>query len=327
MIEFRKNIILLDILKAILFGIVAFILGFIQFNIPKIEGGVSSFNEVALLISILYISNPFYLIIICAISSIGTPPTGSVLSTFIMHLLALIPFWFYYHGLIKNKDNSTLWQALFIVSGVILYYFVFLLPLMIITNQMLGLNEQPFFVFYVHLINSAFFEITATSLIVTFYILQHHTQLKLKEHIANVEEQIKKRTIALDLTIKELNTVNEELKLLNENLDDMIFKRTEELENRNKQLSDYAFVNSHLLRAPLARILGLSNIIMLEFANTTDADKAILMEKFVLACHELDKVVKLLSELISEESILERNQIDMIQERIKIISNDILVKS
>ena len=40
-----------------------------------------------------------------------------------------------------------------------------------------------------------------------------------------------------------------------------VFERTEELEHQNKQLTEYAFINSHLLRAPLASILGIINLL------------------------------------------------------------------
>ena len=62
---------------------------------------------------------------------------------------------------------------------------------------------------------------------------------------------------------EELSSLNEKLVTLNESLEITVKRRTSELETQNKQLTEYAFINSHILRAPLARVLGLANLISL----------------------------------------------------------------
>jgi light-regulated signal transduction histidine kinase (bacteriophytochrome) len=110
------------------------------------------------------------------------------------------------------------------------------------------------------------------------------------------------------------------LEAINESLDSMVQKRTQELENRNIQLTGYAFINSHLLRAPLARLLGLSAIIRNELQSLEDIE---LLEKFLLTCNELDKIVKLMSEFLTADSILSKRQLDELQERIRQIAVEI----
>ena len=63
---------------------------------------------------------------------------------------------------------------------------------------------------------------------------------------------------------EELEANKEEIIALNENLEGIINKRTEELLVKSNELTEMAFVNAHLLRAPLARIMGILNIIELE---------------------------------------------------------------
>lgn len=53
----------------------------------------------------------------------------------------------------------------------------------------------------------------------------------------------------------------EEIKSINENLEKLVKERTTELERKNKALEEYAFVNAHKLRAPVASILGLVPIL------------------------------------------------------------------
>jgi signal transduction histidine kinase len=75
------------------------------------------------------------------------------------------------------------------------------------------------------------------------------------------------------LTVKEiktrlaLRTSNQEIKAqaaligsINENLEEMVRLRTRELETKNSALEEYAFINAHKLRGPVASILGLVNL-------------------------------------------------------------------
>jgi signal transduction histidine kinase len=74
-------------------------------------------------------------------------------------------------------------------------------------------------------------------------------------------EQIRVKNIELSDQTSRINGFNEELRAINEHLEERVHERTRALEEQNEQLTEYAFINSHLLRAPLSRILGLINLI------------------------------------------------------------------
>ncbi|MEJ7645315.1 MAG: histidine kinase dimerization/phospho-acceptor domain-containing protein [Chryseolinea sp.] len=59
----------------------------------------------------------------------------------------------------------------------------------------------------------------------------------------------------------EINLRGEEIRAINENLEALVSKRTAELEKKNKALEEYAFINAHKLRSPVASILGLINLL------------------------------------------------------------------
>lgn len=103
-------------------------------------------------------------------------------------------------------------------------------------------------------------------------------------------------------------------------MDSIVFERTKVLENKNAQLTEYAFINSHLLRAPVARVLGLANILKLE---STKLDSKELIDRFIHACNELDSVVKIINEVLSENTDLTRDQLKELQDKIKKISTDL----
>jgi signal transduction histidine kinase len=321
--HFKKNIVN-DLLMALLFGLIAFIFGLIQFNIPGIEGGTSGLNEVPLLISVIYLSHPIYVLLVSFIFCFSTTADGSILSTFLMHGISLIPFWYYYHTLVKPRFKNVLVVVVLFIFGICFYYLVLVLPIMIITNQFVGLNILDFRIFYFQVLEAVYFEMFATSLIATLYLLHYNVNQQLKEHITSVESQVKERTSQLAFAVKELNAANEELKTVNNHLDEQVLERTQTLENRNIQLSGYAFVNSHLLRAPLARILGLASILKDE--STSQSKENILMDKMIQSCDELDKIIHLMGKIVTEESILEVEQIEDLQEQIRKISNEISMR-
>lgn len=270
-----------------------------------------------MLLSVLYISNPWYLIIVSAVASFEHLSLISLLS-FLIHALGLILFYFYNKRVVARYTDHDVPFVGFSSLGVLGYYLVLTIPLVII-----GLNKNPdahFWNILSSLAKSVSFEAIATMMIVALYILQNKATLKLKEHLLSLEDIVKERTIQLDKTIAKLNEANDELKANNESLDQVVANRTKELENRNIQLTGYAFINSHLLRAPIARILGLSNLIKYELKSVEDEA---LIDKLMTACHELDEVVNLLSHFLSDESILSKNQLEELQERIMQIATEI----
>jgi signal transduction histidine kinase len=95
---------------------------------------------------------------------------------------------------------------------------------------------------------------------------------------------------------------NQEIQFKNESLQKEIVMQTQELRNANQeliahnnQLEQFAFIAAHNLRAPLARILGLANIIKI---SDEEKDRNDAMSKIVSSTHDLDAVVKDLTTIL-----------------------------
>ncbi len=111
-----------------------------------------------------------------------------------------------------------------------------------------------------------------------------------------------KARIALQLSNEEIKKQNEEIKAqgeeikgINENLESLVRQRTAELEKKNKALEEYAFINAHKLRSPVASILGLVNL--LNKIPTTEEGKSVLGH-LQLSTDKLDDIVSSITKAI-----------------------------
>ncbi|SNS83863.1 hypothetical protein SAMN05421640_1458 [Ekhidna lutea] len=88
---------------------------------------------------------------------------------------------------------------------------------------------------------------------------------------------------------QEINQLNLELISLNKNLEKIVRTRTSMIKNKNQRLTKYAFMNSHLVRAPLANILGAIEILG-ETESMEEYEQ--IMNMIALSATNLDNVIK-----------------------------------
>jgi signal transduction histidine kinase len=111
------------------------------------------------------------------------------------------------------------------------------------------------------------------------------------------EEVLRKAYHKLSLAQETIQSQNKELKNYNENLEQEILQRTQEISQtnlelikQNNQLEQFAFITAHNLRAPVARMLGLASI--LDTKNPQNAENFFVIEKMVFVANELETVIR-----------------------------------
>lgn len=102
-------------------------------------------------------------------------------------------------------------------------------------------------------------------------------------------QKIERYSGALKETNQELLATQQEIRLLNQSLEQKVKDRTQTLEEANEKLKNYAFSNSHTVRRPLANILGLIEVIHITGLQHPDTQKYIdLLQK---SAEKLDTII------------------------------------
>ncbi len=300
--HFRK---LPDYSLVILFGLLSDVFSLIQFRLPNNENVYSDLREIPLLVGIMYLRNPL-LIALCCIWSpmtyfIGVP----YFPTVVMHLVPLLVIAWMYKTLIPEQtDQTSVWIKWLLI--VLVYYFGLLFPSSVFTYRIFELDKgHGFSIAYFSLVKTSLYEITATALTTVLYVIQFEMTKSLAYANQNLERIVDARTQELVNANKHLQAVNEELtstnekvKSLNDNLEKLVAERTAKVNEQLRQLSKYAHMNSHEVRAPLARILGLIHLIKEEEDKQEIKN---LIEKLTVASEDLDIIIKKMNRLLEEE--------------------------
>ena len=108
---------------------------------------------------------------------------------------------------------------------------------------------------------------------------------------------------AIEIQAAALLKLNAELQELNKNLEARINERTSQLTVQNQRLAEYTFINAHKLRAPVASILGLINLM-----NQPDpSDKEIILTHLKTCGEALDKIIHEVSRNLEEAIVKEHH--------------------
>ncbi|MBY0424144.1 MAG: tetratricopeptide repeat protein, partial [Cytophagales bacterium] len=117
------------------------------------------------------------------------------------------------------------------------------------------------------------------------------------EEISIQKDMLEEQHEEIQTQATQLAQVNDEITKINASLEEKVAHRTRELEEQNKKLLDYNFMNSHVLRSPVARLKGLFNLIEME----KDLGKKLeYMDLFKQSVEDLDNFTKTVSSRLNE---------------------------
>jgi signal transduction histidine kinase len=117
-------------------------------------------------------------------------------------------------------------------------------------------------------------------------------QRELKEQNYTIHEQKNE----IEAQNEELVQQQEQVFSMNERLELLVQERTLKLNRLNEKLIEYAYINSHLLRAPLCRIQGLRNLIKFDPANVKEYQ--VYLDR---SLDELNEIIESISVILEDE--------------------------
>ncbi len=139
------------------------------------------------------------------------------------------------------------------------------------------------------------------------YSFIRYREQKLVRDKHELEVKVRERTEEIEMKTHEIQAQAEEIRGINENLEGLVRDRTHELERKNKALEEYAFINAHQLRAPVASILGLINLMQKLDLNE---DEKIYLDHLRQSAKKLDAVVSSITEAIERGDFIRPGDLD-----------------
>jgi signal transduction histidine kinase len=135
------------------------------------------------------------------------------------------------------------------------------------------------------------------------YLRNKSSQLKSAHFkLTRQKEEIEEKQKNISSKSLELAKLNKELHNLNNNLEQRVIERTQKLNERNRQIAEFTYYNSHKLRAPVANVLGLINV--MELTKDGKIDPTVL-NHLKTSAMELDKVIFNLKNLLELDEEIE----------------------
>ena len=137
-----------------------------------------------------------------------------------------------------------------------------------------------------------------TGLLAVVFFRQRKKILVTNALLQEKSEEIARQKEEIEYQARKMSSLNEQLQDLNKSLEDRIEERTHELWWKNQKLADYAHTNSHKLRAPVASILGLLQLVD---KISLPAEDRILLEKLQMCATDLDKVTREINQRLEDD--------------------------
>ncbi len=149
-----------------------------------------------------------------------------------------------------------------------------------------------------------FYVLCGTAAVFVTYAIIHYRERQLLHDKLVLEARVKRRTLEIQRQNDEIQAQNEEITAqaeeirgINENLEMIVRERTAELERKNQALEEYAFINAHKLRSPVASILGLINLIS---RTPLDSEGKEISKRLQQSADELDEIVRSITKAIEK---------------------------
>lgn len=131
---------------------------------------------------------------------------------------------------------------------------------------------------------------------------------KLYREVIEKKEEIQAQAEELTESYEHISTMNQSLQVLVDEKTRDLLKTNEELIKQNNELLQFSYTVSHNLRGPVARLLGLSDLLL---SPTSPQERDMFVQLIYKTSQDLDSVMRDLSKIIDV-----RNELHQVKERV-----------
>ncbi|WP_354304334.1 ATP-binding protein [Pedobacter sp. UYP1] len=111
------------------------------------------------------------------------------------------------------------------------------------------------------------------------------------KELAFQNEEKEKRAEELSIANRELKNAEDDIRKLNDELEQKVIERTEQLESVNKELESFSYSVSHDLRAPIRAINGYTKILKEDYAEAFDADGVKILQSIISNSKKMGELI------------------------------------
>ncbi len=126
---------------------------------------------------------------------------------------------------------------------------------------------------------------------------QRDEVLALNEEIRSQQDEVISQRDILAEKNSNIEILHRQVTENNQNLEKTVAERTAALKEQNRQLEEYAFINAHKLRAPVASVMGLINLLEKDLPAS---EQKPMIEYLKKSAAELDKVIHSISDMLQD---------------------------
>ncbi|HLZ16673.1 MAG TPA: hypothetical protein VKQ08_06520 [Cyclobacteriaceae bacterium] len=182
------------------------------------------------------------------------------------------------------SHGAARWVIIFTLGVTLAFYFLF--------PAVLGMTS-PFEPSRINALRRNVDYVIVAGLVVAFALYMKRKFVFYRDRVSNRYRQLAQIAQTLQLQNQELATRQEETRAINDNLEAMVADRIREVEGKNRALAEYAFINAHMLRGPLCRIIGLIHLMEQEGYSTQQ------LAQLKAVAQEIDQRVKEINSVVS----------------------------
>ncbi|MFN8207755.1 MAG: HAMP domain-containing sensor histidine kinase [Bacteroidales bacterium] len=194
------------------FGLLSLLLGSIRFFVPGMDGGGSDMREIGMLMSVIFLPHWIYVFGVAFVGSLSMPFQQLEISTLLMHTVAGLFAWFFYHSVQNRVKNVYALGGLWAIM-VVTYYLLFLIPTLVLVYYFFSLlKSTELIIQYKLVVHSYRYELFTTLTVTSLFVILYKMRKILEVRNLELEKALRKAKESDRLKTEFLTNISHEIR-------------------------------------------------------------------------------------------------------------------